>query len=96
MRWLPRSRSGRRGDLFWLLEQIMPRLHARAEGKPVHILGIADPASIPQVRRGSPELGSPARSWIAPVQHSSACLAQQRAARPAHTTRLTAARDLWL
>ena len=39
-----------RADLFWLLERIMPRLHERAGGdKPVHVLGIADPASIPQV-----------------------------------------------
>ncbi|EFN58624.1 hypothetical protein CHLNCDRAFT_34232 [Chlorella variabilis] len=39
-----------RGDLFWLLERIMPRLHERGTGtKPVHILGIADPASIPQL-----------------------------------------------
>lgn len=30
----------------------MPRLHARgASDKPVHVLGIADPASIPQARR---------------------------------------------
>lgn len=40
----------RSADLFWLLERIMPRLHERAPGKPVHVLGIADPASIPQVR----------------------------------------------
>lgn len=39
-----------REDLFWLLERIMPRLHERMGGpKPVHVLGIADPASVPQV-----------------------------------------------
>jgi hypothetical protein len=39
-----------RVDLFWLLERIMPRLHERTgSNKPVHILGIADPNSIPQV-----------------------------------------------
>ncbi|KAL4457488.1 hypothetical protein ABPG75_012353 [Micractinium tetrahymenae] len=39
-----------RQDLFWLLERIMPRLHERMGGpKPVHVLGIADPASIPQL-----------------------------------------------
>lgn len=51
-----------RGDLFWLLERIMPRLHERGTGtKPVHILGIADPASIPQVCVGS--LSGKARCW---------------------------------
>ena len=43
-----------RADLFWLLQRIMPRLHERAgPGKPVHVLGIADPASIPEVSRGA-------------------------------------------
>ena len=40
----------RRDDLFWLMQRIMPRLHERgAATKPVHVLGIADPGSIPQV-----------------------------------------------
>lgn len=39
-----------RTELFWLLERIMPRLHERMGApKPVHILGIADPNSIPQL-----------------------------------------------
>lgn len=37
-------------ELFWLLERVMPRLHERgAATKPTHILGIADPSSVPQV-----------------------------------------------
>ena len=48
---LPPSPPTCREDLFWLLERIMPRLHERTGGsRPVHILGIADPNSIPQVR----------------------------------------------
>ena len=46
----PRPPPTCREDLFWLLERIMPRLHERTgSNKPVHILGIADPNSIPQV-----------------------------------------------
>ncbi|GAB4820870.1 hypothetical protein N2152v2_007916 [Parachlorella kessleri] len=35
-----------REELFWLLEQLMPRMPA---DKPCHVLGIADPKSIPQL-----------------------------------------------
>ena len=38
-----------RADLYWLLEAMMPWVLANAPGKPVHVLGIADPASLPQL-----------------------------------------------
>ena len=38
-----------RADLFWLLGEVMPRVHAAAPGKPVHVLGIADPTSLPRL-----------------------------------------------
>lgn len=61
--------AARRQDLFWLLERIMPRLHERMGGpKPVHVLGIADPASVPQVAaRGGFELGRPDRLHLHPA-----------------------------
>ena len=35
-----------RADLYWLLENIMPWT---PRDKPVHVLGIADPESLPQL-----------------------------------------------
>lgn len=35
-----------RADLFWLLENIMPSVPRQL---PVHVLGIADPNSVPEL-----------------------------------------------